>query len=114
MSKHLKNPDDQDDRKKGMLSNQPQLTRVTPTTLLGSWVLQLIKDVMSLGTDFETHAKWHGSVEETAAKDFVARKVHTIKFNEVQGTHWNAIRCQECLGNCLEAVVKQATINLYS
>ncbi len=36
-----------------------------------------------LGTDFEKRAIWQGSVEEPAAKDFVARKVHTIKWNEV-------------------------------
>ncbi len=30
------NPEDQDDRKKGMLSNQPQLMCVTPTALLGN------------------------------------------------------------------------------
>jgi hypothetical protein len=81
MSKSLSNPEDQDDCKKGMLSNQPQLTRVTPTALLGSWVLQPIKDVTSLGTDFKTHAKWQGSVEEPAAKDFFARKFGTIKLN---------------------------------
>ena len=77
--------------------------RVTPTVLLDSWVLQPIEGMMSLGTDFETHAKWQGSVEEPAAKDFVARKVHTIEGNEVQGTIWNVIK-----------VVRQATINLYS
>jgi hypothetical protein len=87
-----------------MLSNQPQLMRVTPTALLGSWVLQPIKDMMSLGTDFETHAEWQGSVEEPAAKDFIARKVHTIKLNKVQGTHWNANKCQERLGSHPEAV----------
>ncbi len=64
--------------------------RVTPTALLGSRVLQLIEDMMSLGTDFETHAKWQGSDEEPTVKDFVARKVRTIKLNEVQGTcYWN-------------------------
>ncbi len=73
----LRNIEDQDDRKKGTLSNQPQLTCVTPTVLLGSWVLQQIKDVMSLGTNFETHAKWQGSVEEPNAMDFVAKKVCT-------------------------------------
>ncbi len=52
---------------------------VTPTALLGSWVLQPIKGMMSLGTDFEKRAKWQGSVEEPAAKDFVAREVHTIE-----------------------------------
>jgi hypothetical protein len=96
------------------LSNQPRLTHVTPTALLGSWVLQPIKDMMSLGTDFKTYAKQQGSIEEPAANNFVARKVHTIELNKVQGTHWNANNCQERLGNCPEAVVRQATISLYS
>jgi hypothetical protein len=43
-----------------------------------------------LGTDFETHTKWQGSIEEPAAKDFVAKKVCTIKLNKVQGTNLNA------------------------
>jgi hypothetical protein len=70
--------------------------------------------MMSLGTDFEMHAKWQGSIEEPAAKDFVARKVCTIELNEVQGTIWNRIKCKECLGSCPEAVVRQETINLDS
>ncbi len=60
---NLRNPKDQDDHKKGTLSDQPRLTRVTPTALLACWVLQLIKGMMSLGTDFEMHAKWQGSIE---------------------------------------------------
>jgi hypothetical protein len=60
MSTNLKNP--KDSPKKGTLSGQPRLMRVTPTALLGSWVLQLIKDMTSLGTDFETHANWQGYV----------------------------------------------------
>jgi hypothetical protein len=68
----------------------------------------------SLGTDFETHAKWQRSIEEPAAKDFVARKVCTIELNKVQGAHWNANKCKEHLGNCPEAVVRKATISLYS
>jgi hypothetical protein len=68
----------------------------------------------SLGTDFKTHAYWQGYVEVPAAKDFIARKVRTIALIEVQGTHWNAIKCQKRLGNCLEAVVRQATIKLNS
>jgi hypothetical protein len=68
----------------------------------------------SLGTDFETHAKWQGYLEEPAAKDLVARKVHTIKLNEVQGTSWNTIKCKEHLRSCPEAVIRQATINLDS
>jgi hypothetical protein len=111
MSRTLKNPEDQDGCKKGTLSNQPRLTRVTPTALLGSWVLQPIEDMTSLGTDFETHANWQGYIEVPTAKDFVARKVRTIALSEVQGTHWNAIKCQERLRNCPEAVVRQATIN---
>ncbi len=99
---------------KGTLGNQPQFMRVTPSVLLGSWVLQPIKDVTSLRTNLKTHAKWQGSVEEPAAKDFVVRKVRTIELNEVQGTHWSANKCKERLGNCPEAVVRQATIILYS
>jgi len=60
------------------------------------------------------HAKWQGYIEEPAAKDFVAKKFHTIALNEVQGTQWNAIKCQECLWNSPEAVVRQATLNLNS
>jgi hypothetical protein len=88
--------------------------RITPTALLGSWVPQPIEDMTSLGTDFKTHAKWQGFVEEPTAKDFVARKVRTIKLNKMQGTSWNAIKCKERLGSCPEAVVRQATINLDS
>ncbi len=40
----------------------------------------------SLGTDFETHAIWQGYIEDPAAKDFVARKAHTIALSEAQGT----------------------------
>jgi hypothetical protein len=97
-----------------MLSDQPRLMCITPTALLGSWVLQPIEDMTSYGTDFETHAKWQRSVEEPAAKDFIARKVCTIELNKVQGTHWNGIKCKEHLGICPEAVIRQATINLNS
>ncbi len=75
MSTNLKYP--KDDRKKGTLSDQPRLTLVTPTVLLGSWVQQPIKDMTSLGTDFETHANWQGNIEEPAVKDFIARKALT-------------------------------------
>jgi hypothetical protein len=34
--------------------------------------------MMSFVTDFETHAIWQGYIEDPAAKDFVARKTHTI------------------------------------
>ena len=112
MSTNIKNP--KDDREKETLSDRPQLMCVTPTVLLGSWVRQPIENMVSLGTDFEMHAIWQGYIEEPAAKNFVAGKVHTIPSNKVQGTHWNAIKCQECLGICPEAVVRQAAINLNS
>jgi hypothetical protein len=89
----LTNPKDQDGHKKGTLSNQPRLMRVTPTVLLGSWVPQPIEGMMPLGTDFEMHAKWQGSIEEPTAKNFVARKVHTIALSKVQGTHWKVNKC---------------------
>jgi hypothetical protein len=114
MSKSLRNPEYQDDWEKGTLSNQPQLTHLTPPALLGSQILQSIEDMMSLGTDIKTHAKWQGSIEKPTAKDFVARKVHTIKLNKVQETHWNANKCKERLGNHPVAVVRQATISFYS
>jgi hypothetical protein len=86
MSTNIKNPKDQDDCKKGTLSNQPQVMCVMPTALLG--------------TDFEMHTYMQGYGEEhlrpvnavtrlfgdgdldvdhcnekaSAAKEFVARK----------------------------------------
>jgi hypothetical protein len=66
-----------------MLSDQPQLLCVTSTALLRRWGQQLLKDMTSFGTDFETHAIWQGYVEDPAAKDFVARKVCTIALSEV-------------------------------
>ncbi len=114
MSTNLNNPEDQADRKKGTLSNQPRLILVTPTVLLGSWVRQPIEDMTSLGTDFEMHAYWQGYTEEPTANDVVARKAHTIASGKTQGTHWNRIKCKERLGIFPEAVVGQATINLYS
>jgi hypothetical protein len=69
-----------------------------PTALLGSWVQQPIKDMMSFGTDFETHANWQGNVEEPAAKDFVARKARTIALSELQGIHWDMIKSKLGLG----------------
>ncbi len=110
----LRNPEDQDGHRKGTLSDQPQLTHVTPNALVGGWILQPIKDMMSLGTDFKMHANWQGYVEKTATKGFLARKVCTIALNKVTGTQWNMNKCQECLGNCPEAVIRQATINLNS
>jgi hypothetical protein len=54
----------------------------------------LLEDVMSLRTDFETHAIWQGYVEEPTAKDFVARKARTIALSKAQGTHWDVIKCK--------------------
>jgi hypothetical protein len=88
--------------------------RVTPTALLGSWVLQPIEGMTSIRTDIEKCAKWQGSVEEPAAKDFVARKVRTITLTKVHGTNRNTIKCKERLRSCPEAVIRQEIINLYS
>jgi hypothetical protein len=97
-----------------MLSHQPRLLRITSTVLLCCWGQQSLKDMMSHGTDFETHTIWQGYIEEPAAKDFVARNAHTIALSKAQGTHWNVSRCEEHLANCPEAVLGQGTINLDS
>ncbi len=53
------------------------------SVLLG---MQLLKDMTSLGTDFETHAIWQGYVEDPTMKDFVARKARTIVMSKVHGS----------------------------
>jgi hypothetical protein len=78
----LLNAHDPEKREKGLLSDQPQLLRVTSTALLCCWGLQLLKDMTSHGTDFETHAIWQRYIEEPAAKDFVARKARTIALSK--------------------------------
>jgi hypothetical protein len=45
----------------------------------------------SLGTDVETHAIWQGFIEDPAAKDFVARKAHTIALSKAQGTQQSTL-----------------------
>jgi hypothetical protein len=37
------------------------------------------------------HAIWQGYIEEPAAKDFVARKAHTIPLSKVQGTQQSTL-----------------------
>jgi hypothetical protein len=59
--------------------------------LLCRWGWQLLKDMMSLRTDFETHASWQGCVEDPAAKDFVARKAPTIALSKAQGTQQSTL-----------------------
>ncbi len=73
---------DPEKRKKGMLSDQPRLLRVTSMALLCSTGQQSLEDMTSLGTDFEMHAIWQGYVEDPAAKDFVARKACTIALSK--------------------------------
>ncbi len=68
-----------------MLSDQPQLSRITSTALLCLWGWQSLEDMMTLGTDFETHAIWQAYVEDPAAKDFVARKARTIALSKAWG-----------------------------
>ena len=69
-----------------MLSDQPGLSRVTSTVLLCRWGQKLLEDMMSFGTDFETHAIWQGYVEDPAAKDFIARKARTIALSVARGS----------------------------
>jgi hypothetical protein len=78
-------------RKKRMPSNQPRLSRVTSTALLCCWGQQLLEDMTSLGTNFETHAIWQGCVEDPAVKDFVARKARTIALSEARGTQQSTL-----------------------
>jgi hypothetical protein len=52
-----------EEREKGLLSDQPQLLRITSTVLLCCWGQQSLKDMTPLGTDFETHAIWQGYIE---------------------------------------------------
>jgi hypothetical protein len=40
----------------------------------------------SFVTDFEMHAIWQRYVEDPAAKDFVARKAHTIAMSKARGS----------------------------
>ncbi len=68
--------------KKGTLSNWPRLLPISSTALLSHWGQQSLKDMMSLRTDFETHAIWQGYIEDTAGKDFVARKARTIALSK--------------------------------
>jgi hypothetical protein len=77
--------------KKGTLSDQPQLSHVTSMALLCRWCRQVLKDMTSLGTDFETHAIWQGYIEDPAAKDFIARKAYTIALSEARGTRQSTL-----------------------
>ncbi len=74
-----------------MLSNRPQLLRISSTALLSHWGWQPLKDMTSLATDFEMHAIWQGYVEDPAAKNFVARKACTIALSKSQGTQQSAL-----------------------
>ncbi len=82
-SRSLRIPEEQDDRKKSHVEQSaPTHARHTHCTpiQLGTTA---DRSMMFLGTDFEKRAIWQGSVEEPAAKDFVARKVCTIEWNKV-------------------------------
>jgi hypothetical protein len=55
-----------------------------------------------------------GPLRNPLQRKFVARKVRTIKWNELQGTSWNTIKCKEHLQSRPEAVIRKTTISLYS
>ncbi len=84
-------PENPKECKKGMLSDQPQLLSVTSMVFLSHWGWQLLKDMMSFGTDFETHAIWQGYVEDLAAKDFITKKARTITLSEAQVTQQSTL-----------------------
>ncbi len=82
---------DPENQLKGTLSDQPRLSHVTSTALLCRWGRQSLKDMTSLGTDFEMHAIWQGYIEEPTAKDFVVRKARTIALSKGQGTQQSTL-----------------------
>ncbi len=84
-------PENPEEGKKGMLSDQPQLSCVTSMVLLSLWGQQLLNEMMSFGTDLKTHAIWQGYVEDPAAKDFVARKARTIALSKAQGAQQSTL-----------------------
>ncbi len=82
-SRSLRIQKEQDDRKKRDIEQSaPTHARHThcASNQLGTTA---DRSMTFLGTDFKKRAIWQGSVEEPAAKDFVARKVCTIKWNKV-------------------------------
>ncbi len=111
-SRSLRIPKEQDDRKKRDVE-QSAPTHACHTHCIPMQLgTTTNRSTTFLGTDFKKRAIWQGSVEEPAAKDFVARKIRTIEWNKVLGTSWNAIRCKERLRSHPAAVVRQATITL--
>jgi hypothetical protein len=112
-SRSLRNPEEQDDHKnRDIEQSAPTHARHTHcvSRQLGTTADQ---STTFVGTDSEKRAIWQGSVEDPAAKDFIARKVWTIEWNKVLGTSWKSIRCEECLRSRPAAVIRQATINLH-
>ncbi len=47
--------------------------------------MKLLKDMTTIGADFETHAIWQWYIEDSAANDFVAGNACTIASSKVQG-----------------------------
>ncbi len=112
MSRSLRNPKEQDDCKKRGVEQSAPTHRHHTHCASRQLSTTADRNMTFLGTDFKKRDIWQGSIEEPAAKDFVARKVRTIKWNKVLGTSWNMIRCKEHLRSCPAAVVRQATVNL--
>ncbi len=79
------------DVRKGCKVISPWLSPVTSMVLLCRWGQQSLKDMISLGTDFEMHAIWQGYVENPVVKDFVARKACTIALSQARGTQQSTL-----------------------
>ncbi len=75
-----------------MLSDQPRLSRITFMALLCRWGWQSLKDMTSLGTDFEMHAIWQAGVR--------------------WGSHCKGFCSEEGLHYCFEQSAGNPTINL--
>ncbi len=114
MSTNLKNPKEQDDLKKGTLSNHPlNNVRHTHCTFrqLGTTATQrydvprdwLLNWCQLARVCWETHCKGTCSKEHPH-----------IASGNVRGTYWNKIKCKERYGNPPETVIGQAAINLDS
>ena len=109
--KSLRNPEEQADSKKRDVE-QSAPTHVRHTHCTSRQLGTTADQKYDVPWDWLRCAKWQGSVEEPAAKDFVASKVCTIELNKVKGTSWNAIKCKERMRSNPAAVVRQETINL--
>ncbi len=85
--------------------------RITSKALLCHWGQQLLKDMTSLGTDFETHAIWQGLLRNPSQRTCSEEGLH-YPFEQSARNPLERDQVQIALGNRPKAVIGQATINL--